>query len=68
MKKCQNWISLPLAKFQQQNPVHLASEISVTQLDRMLKKEEMDRSFLGIIRLVKEESEGMGAPEESTAM
>ena len=49
MKKGQHWISLPLAKPQQQNPVHLALEISVTELDRMLKKEEVERAFLGII-------------------
>ena len=32
----------------------------------MFKKEEVERTFLGIIRLVKEDSEGMEAPEEST--
>ena len=42
MKKGQNWISLPLAKSQQHNPVHLAMEISATQLDKMLKKEEVE--------------------------
>ena len=31
----------------------------------MLKKEEVERVFLGIIRLVKEDSEGMEALEES---
>ena len=30
MKKGQDWISLPLAKSQQQDPVHLATEISAT--------------------------------------
>ena len=39
MKKGQDWISLPLAKSQHENPVHLASEISATQLDKMLKRE-----------------------------
>ena len=34
----------------------------------MLKKNEVDRSFLGIIRLVKEESKGMDALEESMTM
>ena len=33
----------------------------------MVLKNEVDRAFLGIIRLVKEESEGMDAPEDSTA-
>ena len=32
----------------------------------MLKGKEVERAFLGMIRLVKEESEGMDAPEEST--
>ena len=31
----------------------------------MLKKEEVERAFLGIIQLVKEDTEGMEAPEES---
>ena len=31
----------------------------------MLKKEEVERAFLGIIRLVKEDSEGMETLEES---
>ena len=68
MKKCQNWISLPLDKSQQQNPVHLATKISATRLDKMLKRKEVERAFLGIIRLVKEDSEGMEAPEESTTI
>ena len=42
VKKGQNWISLPLAKSQQHNPVHLAMEISAIQLDKMLKKEEVE--------------------------
>ena len=66
MKKSQDWISLPLSKSQQQNPAHLAIEISATQLDKMLKRKEVERAFLGITRLVKEDSEGMKAPEEST--
>ena len=33
--------------------------------DRMLKKEEVERGFLGIIQLVKEGSEGMETLEES---
>ena len=32
----------------------------------MLKRKQVERAFLGIIRLVKEESEGMDASEEST--
>ena len=32
----------------------------------MLKKEEVERAFLGIVRLVKKEIEGMEAPKEST--
>ena len=31
----------------------------------MLKRKEVERAFLGIIRLVEEESRGMDAPEES---
>ena len=42
MKKGQNWISLPLAKAQQSNLIHLAMERSVTELDKMLKKEEVE--------------------------
>ena len=45
MKKGQNWISLPLAKSQQSNPIHLDMEMRVTQLDKMLKKEEVGTSF-----------------------
>ena len=30
----------------------------------MLKKEEVERAFLGIIQLVEEDSEGMEAPDE----
>ena len=55
MKKGQNWISLPLAKSQRQNLVHPATKISATQLDRLLKEEEVERAFLGIIQLIKEE-------------
>ena len=32
----------------------------------MLKRNQVERAFLGIIRLLKEKSEGMDAPEEST--
>ena len=49
MKKGQDWISLPLAKSQQQNPVHLATEISAPRLDKMLKRKEVERTFLGVI-------------------
>ena len=42
-------ISLPLAKPREQNPVHLADEISTNQMDHMLKRNEVDRAFLGII-------------------
>ena len=59
------WISLPLAKPSQSNPVHLANESSAAQANQMLKSKEVERAFLGIIRLVKEESKGMDAPEES---
>ena len=65
MKKDQEWISLPLAKSQQQDPVHLATEISATRLDKMLKRKEVERAFLGIIQLVKEESEEMKTPAGS---
>ena len=34
----------------------------------MLERNEVERAFLGIIQLVKEESEGMDAPEESMTM
>ena len=49
------WISLPLAKPVQSNPVHLANEISASQANQMLKRKEVERAFLGIIRLVEEE-------------
>ena len=65
LKKGQYWISLPLAKSQQLNPAHLAAEISATRLDKMLKRKEVDCAFLGIIRLVKEDSEGIETLEES---
>ena len=65
MKKGQDWISLPLAKSQQQKPVHLAAEISATRLDKMLKRKEVERPFLGIIPLVKEDLDGVETPEES---
>ena len=32
----------------------------------MLKRKEVERAFWGIIRLVKEDPEGMETPEEST--
>ena len=38
MKKVQEWISLPLSKSQQPDPIHLATKISATQLDKMLKR------------------------------
>ena len=50
---------MPLAKPRNQNPVHLARKISVTQVDCMLKRDQVERAFLGIIRLFKEESEQM---------
>ena len=59
-------ISLLPIKPQQQNLVHFVDEISANQIDYMLKRNEVDLAFLGIIQLVKEESEGMDAPEEST--
>ena len=59
-------ISLPLAKPRQSNSVHLAKEISANQIDQMLKRNAVHRAFLGIIRLVKEESEGMATSKEST--
>ena len=66
MNKDHQWISLPLVKPWESNPDHLPNEISTNQINHMLKKNEVERAFLGIIRLVKEESEGMDAPEEST--
>ena len=66
VNKDHQWISLPLAKPWQSNPIHLANEISANQINHMLKRKEVKRAFLGIIRLVKEESEDMDAPEEST--
>ena len=59
------WISLRLAKPSQPNLIHLAKEISANQIDHMLKREQVEPTFLGIIRLVKEESE-TDVPEEST--
>ena len=57
-------ISLPLAKPQQSNLVHLASEISANQVNQMLKRKEVERAFIGVIRLVKEESKGIDVPKE----
>ena len=65
VNKDPHWISLPLAKPLQTNPVHLANEISASQANQMLKRKEMERAFLGITRLVQEESEGMNAIGES---
>ena len=65
VNKDHQWISLPLAKPLQSNPVHLASEISASQVNQMLKRKEVERAFLGIIRLVEKESKGMDALEES---
>ena len=65
VQKNHQWISLPLAKFMYQNPVHLANEISASQVNQMLKGKEGERAFLGIIHLAKEESEGMDVLEES---
>ena len=66
VNKDHQWISPPLAKPWQSNSVHLANEIRANQINHMLKRNEVERAFLGIIRLVKEEAEGMDAPEEST--
>ena len=66
LNKDHQWISLPLAKPLQSNPVHLANEISASQANQMLKEKRWKRAFLGIIRLVEKESKGMDAPEEST--
>ena len=66
VNKNHQWISLPLAKPLQSNLVHLANEISASQINQMLKRKEGERAFLGIIRLIEEESEGMDAPEEFT--
>ena len=68
VSKGHQWISLPFTKPQQSNPIHLADEISLNHADHMLKRKEVERAFLGIIQLVKEESEGMDALEESTTM
>ena len=59
VNKDHRWISLPLAKPSQFNPVHLANEISANQANQMLKSKEVERAFLGIIRLVEEESKGI---------
>ena len=66
VNKDHQWISLPLAKPLQSNPIHLANEISASQANQMLKRKEVERAFLGIIQLVEEESKGLDAPEEST--
>ena len=50
---------LTLAKSQQSNLVHLAMEMSATQLGKILKKKEVEWASLGIIWLVKEDPEGM---------
>ena len=68
VNKDHRWVSLPLGKPLQPNPVHLANEVSASQANQMLKRKEVERAFLGIIRLVKEESKGMDAPEESMTM
>ena len=49
VNKDHQWISLPLAKPLQSNPVHLANEISASQANQMLKRKEVERAFLGII-------------------
>ena len=66
MNKDHQWISLPLAKPRQSNPVDRANEISANQVDHMFKRNEVEQAFLGIIWLVKEESEGINVPKEST--
>ena len=48
VNKEHQWISLPLAKPLQSNPVHLASEISASQVNHMLKKKEVERAFQGL--------------------
>ena len=53
VNKDHRWISLPLAKPLQSNPVHIANESSASQANQMLKRKEVERAFLGIIRLVK---------------
>ena len=68
VNKDYQWILVPLAKPQQQNPVHFAKEINANQIDHVLKRNEVDQDFLGIIWLVKEEVKGMDALEKSTTM
>ena len=63
VNKDHHWISVPLAKPLKTNPVHLANEISASQANQMLKRKEVERAFLGIIRLVEKESKGMDALE-----
>ena len=64
--KDHQWISLPLANPRQSTPIHLGNEISANQINQVIKRNEVEQAFLGIIKLVKEESEGMDAPKEST--
>ena len=58
VNKDYQWISLPLAKPRQSNPIHLANEISTSQANQLLTRTEVERAFLGIIRLVEEEWHG----------
>ena len=41
VNKDHRWISLPLAKSSQSNPVHLANEISANQANRMLREHKL---------------------------
>ena len=47
VNKDHHWISLPLAKPMQSNPVYLANEISASQANQILKRKEVGTSFPG---------------------
>ena len=49
VNKDHQWISLPLAKPRQSNPIRLANKISARQANQMLKRKEVEQAFLGII-------------------
>ena len=67
VNKDHQWISLPLAKPLQSNPVHLANEISVqVKPIKCSREKRWNELSWGLSDWLEEESKGMDAPEEST--
>ena len=66
VNKDHQWISLPLAKPLQSDPVHLANEISGVKPIKCSREKRRNELSWGLSDWLQEELKGMDAPEEST--